>query len=233
MKAMILAAGVGSRLGELTKETPKCLVTVGDKTVLERVIESLKAAGVTEVVINLHHLADKVVSFAESRNHFGLKVHFSREESLLDTGGGLKKAASFFSGEDAFFVHNADVLSTIDLAALAARHRSRGAIGTLAVLRRPSSRGLYLDAAKTLVGWTGERDAAPTDAELFGFCGVSVASSKLFSFMPEEATFSLITPYLRAARATKLVWGEPCPEADWIDIGTPQQLAAARSKLPQ
>jgi NDP-sugar pyrophosphorylase family protein len=232
MKAMILAAGVGSRLGELTKETPKCLVTVGDKTVLERVVGSLKAAGVTEVVINLHHLADKVVSFVESRKHFGSKVHFSREESLLDTGGGLKKAAAFFSAEDTFFVHNADVLSTINLSALAALHRSRGAIGTLAVLRRPSSRGLYLNSAKALVAWTGEGSPAPAGAELFGFCGVSVASSNLFSFMPEEAAFSIIAPYLKAARATKLVWGEPCPEADWIDIGTPEQLAAARSKLP-
>lgn len=230
MKAMILAAGVGSRLGELTKDTPKCLVQVGGKAVLEHVVERLKSVGVTEVVINLHHLADKVVSFMESRHCFGLKVHFSREESLLDTGGGLKKAALFFQGDDAFFVHNADVLSTIDLAALALLHRSRSAIGTLAVLRRPATRGLYLDAANRLVGWSGEKAPAPTGTELFGFCGVSVASPQLFSFMPEESAFSLIQPYLAAARATKLVWGHPCPEAEWADIGTPEQLATARQK---
>lgn len=230
MKAMILAAGVGSRLGELTKDTPKCLVQVGGKAVLEHVVERLKSAGVTEVVINLHHLADKVVSFVELRNCFGLRVHFSREESLLDTGGALKKAASFFTGEQEFFVHNADVLSTIDLAALAALHRSRSAIGTLAVLRRPATRGLYLDTANRLVGWSGETAPAPVGAELFGFCGVSVASPQLLSFMPAKSAFSLIQPYLAAARATKLVWGHLCSEAEWSDIGTPERLATAQQK---
>lgn len=232
MKAMILAAGIGSRLGELTKTTPKCLMQVGSKTVLEHVVERLKAAGVTAATINVHHHAEQVIAFVQSRSSFGLTIEFSHEPSLLDTGGGLKKAVSFFAGEEAFFVHNADVLSTIDLAALRQLHLSRSAIGTLAVLRRPSSRGLYLGADNSLQGWTGEMAAPPAKTELFGFCGVSVASSKLFSFMPEQESFSIIQPYLSAARATQLVWGEPCPDADWIDIGTPEQLAAARKKLP-
>ncbi len=230
MKAMILAAGVGSRLGELTKETPKCLIQVGSKTVLEHVVERLKAAGVTAATINVHHHAEKVVSFVASRGSFGIHIEFSREASLLDTGGGLKRAASFFAGEEAFIVHNADVLSTIDLSALTALHRSRGAIGTLAVLRRQSSRGLYLAVDSSLQGWTGEASAPPSQSQIFGFCGVSIASARLFSFMPPKDSFSLIEPYLAAARATKLVWGEVCQDAEWIDIGTPAQLALAQAQ---
>lgn len=230
MKAMILAAGVGSRLGELTQNTPKCLMQVGQKTILEHVIEQLKRAEVSAIAINVHHHAEKVVEFLESHKNFGLTIEISREAKLLDTGGGLKKVAPFFEDENAFIVHNADVFSTIDLAALVELHRSRSAIGTLAVLRRPSSHGLYLSPDNHLVGWTSEKVSAPTPSELFGFCGISVASHRLFAFMRSEPPFSIIESYLSAARETSLVWGHPCPGAHWIDIGTPEQLAVAQRR---
>lgn len=228
MKAMIFAAGLGSRLGDLTKSTPKCLMQVGSATILEHVAARLRAAGVSAVMINVHHHAEQVVDFVTRSGGFGLHVEFSHEAELLDTGGGLKKAASFFAGEDAFIVHNADVLSSIDLAGLVASHRARKAIGTLAVLRRQSARGLYLGADGQLLGWTGEKAPAPHGGELLGFCGISVASDAIFQHMPERPAFSIIEPYLAAARATHLVWGVECPAAQWIDIGTPEQLAAAQ-----
>jgi NDP-sugar pyrophosphorylase family protein len=230
MKAMIFAAGIGSRLKELTRDTPKCLMEVGGRTMLERVVERLKGVGVSSIAINVHHHAEKVVSFVEAKRRFDIDVTFSHEPTLLDTGGGLKKVASLFANEDAFLIHNADVISSIDLKALVDLHRSRKAIGTLAVMKRPSSRGLYLSADNHLIGWSEEKSPPPSDGAMYGFCGVSVASRRIFEFMDKDSTFSIIKPYLAAARATNLVWGASV-EAEWIDIGSPEQLAAARTRF--
>ena len=231
MKAMIFAAGVGSRLKELTHMTPKCLMEVGGKTMLERVVDQLKEAGVTSVAINTHHHADQVADFVASRNDFGLEILLSHEPTLLDTGGGLRKVASFFSGEKAFLVHNADIFSDIDLNHLIDEHRRRDAIGTLAVMERPSKRGLYVDTEDHIIGWTQEETAAPEGSRLLSFCGISVASHELFSHMPHEGAFSIISPYLSAARATGRVFSENVTGAAWTDIGTPEQLADLRARV--
>ena len=231
MKAMVFAAGIGSRLKEFTRETPKCLIEVGGIPMLERVVERLKGAGVTSVVINVHHYADKVVHFVESRHKFGIEVVFSDEPTLLDTGGGLKKVARHFAAEDAFIIHNADIFSDIDLKALVSAHRARGAIGTLAVMERPSQRGLHFALDNRLVGWTGEGAVAPEGTRVLAFCGVSVASSRIFEFMGEEDTFSIIKSYLAASRSTGAVWGEVVTGREWTDIGTPEQLQALRDRL--
>jgi NDP-sugar pyrophosphorylase family protein len=231
MKAMIFAAGIGSRLKELTRNTPKCLMEVGGKTMLEHVVDRLTAVGVTAVAINVHHHADQVTEFLKSRSYFGLEVMVSHEPKLLDTGGGLKKVAPFFSGEDAFIIHNADIFSDIDLAELVTHHRDRKAIGTLAVMERPSKRGLYFDAKHHLVGWTEESTEAPAKSTLLSFCGISVASHDLFAYMEKEAAFSIIKPYLAAARDSKRVWGVTCNGVDWTDIGTPEQLATLRQRF--
>lgn len=231
MKAMIFAAGVGSRLKELTRATPKCLMEVGGKTMLERVVDRLKAAGVTAVAINTHHHAEQVADFIKSKSYFGLEVLISHEATLLDTGGGLRKVAAFFAAEEAFLVHNADIFSEIDLSQLVERHRSHNAIGTLAVMERPSRRGLYFDANHHLVGWTQEEAATPGSAHLLSFCGVSVASSELFSHMGGEGAFSIISSYLSAARATGRVYGENVTGVEWADIGTPEQLEALRGRI--
>lgn len=230
MKAMIFAAGVGSRLKELTRDTPKCLMTIGEKTILELVVERLKGAGVSALAINVHHHADQVARFLRDRNNFGLEVLVSHEPSLLDTGGGLKKVASFFSGEDAFLIHNADIFSTVDLEKLVDQHRSRQAIGTLAVMSRPSPRGLYFDSSHRLVGWTGEKTPPPSGT-LLSFCGISVASHEIFSHMEREDVFSIIKTFIAAARSTNKVWGEVVSGVDWTDIGTPEQLTALRSRV--
>jgi NDP-sugar pyrophosphorylase family protein len=231
MKAMIFAAGVGSRLKELTRATPKCLMDVGGTTMLERVIDRLKGVGVTAVAINTHHHAEQVADFIKSKSYFGLEVLISYEPSLLDTGGGLRKVAPFFAGEEAFIVHNADIFSTIDLGHLVDEHRSKNAIGTLAVMERPSKRGLYIDASHHLVGWTQEERSAPKQAHLYSFCGISVASHEIFSHMTEDGPLSVISSYLSAARATDRVFGQVITGAEWTDIGTPEQLEALRARI--
>jgi MurNAc alpha-1-phosphate uridylyltransferase len=231
MKAMIFAAGIGSRLKELTRDTPKCMMEVGGKTMLEHVVHRLASVGVTAVAINVHHHAEKVVEFIKSKNFFGLEVMISHEPALLDTGGGLKKVAPFFSGEEAFIIHNADIFSEIDLAQVVQKHRERRAIGTLAVMEHPSERGLYFDAGHNLVGWTEESIEPPPTSILRSFCGISVASHELFSYMESAPSFSIMKPYLAAARATRRVWGTEATGSLWIDIGTPEHLDSLRSRF--
>ncbi len=233
MKAMVFAAGVGSRLGNLTTATPKCLMSLGKETILEHVLNRLIAVGVTSVAINLHHHGDKVVDFLHSRENLGLSITYSRESVLLDTGGGLKKLQSFFEAEDAFIIHNSDIYSLCNLSALVDQHRQRNAIGTLAIMNKPTTRGLYFDSQNVLAGWTQEGHSAPPGGSCMAFSGISVASGQLFTFMEPRDSFSLITPYVSAARATRQVWGAVIPSEDWVDIGTPDQLAELRVRLSQ
>ena len=228
---MIFAAGVGSRLKELTRDKPKCLMEVGGKAMLEHVVDRLKAVGVSAIAINTHHHADKVADFITSKSYFGIEVLVSYEPTLLDTGGGLRKVAPFFAQEEAFIVHNADIFSNVDLAGLVEQHRSRGAVGTLAVMERSSKRGLYLDAHDHLVGWTQEPQKPPKDAHLYSFSGISVASHELFSHMEGDGAFSIIASYLTAARATRRVYGKNVTGAEWSDIGTPEQLESLQNRL--
>src|SRR5579871_5489953 len=156
MKAMILAAGLGTRLRPLTNDRPKALVELNGRTLLEITIERLKSFGIREMIVNVHHFADLVVSYLKANANFGIRIEVSREDDLLlDTGGGLKKASWFFLEENAtepFFLHNVDVLSSIDLRQMLAAHKSSSALATLAVMQRLSSRQLLFDQNNLLVG---------------------------------------------------------------------------------
>ena len=156
MKAMILAAGLGARLRPLTDNIPKALVEVNGRTLLEITINRLKSFGVAEFIVNVHHHAEKIVSFLQARNNFGVRIEISREdELLLDTGGGLKKASWFFLEENSrepFVLHNVDVLSSIDLRQMLEAHKKFSALATLAVMQRPSSRQLLFDQNSSLIG---------------------------------------------------------------------------------
>jgi MurNAc alpha-1-phosphate uridylyltransferase len=231
MKAMVFAAGVGSRLGELTKATPKCLMQAGGKTMLEHVIDHLKAVGVTEVAINLHHHPEQIKQLVAQKSSFGLQVVFSQEQELLNTGGGLKNLRSFFEGEERFIVHNSDVYCTHSLALLVDEHRNRGALATLAVMKRSSKRGLFFDSEMRLAGWTEEKMPVPDTMQLRAFGGISVCSGEIFQFMDERSSFSIIEPLLRASRATGRVVGHEIDANTWIDIGTPEQLAVLQKRL--
>jgi NDP-sugar pyrophosphorylase family protein len=162
MKAMILAAGLGTRLRPLTDTRPKALVELNGRTLLEITITRLKSFGVTEAIINVHHFADMVIDYAKSQNNFNMRMEISREEILLDTGGGLKKAAWFFlenfnpsdpsRPDEPFLLHNVDILSTIDLAAMLQFHEQNRALATLAVQSRESSRQLLFNQNNQLIG---------------------------------------------------------------------------------
>ena len=160
MKAMIFAAGLGTRLRPLTDHTPKALVSVAGKPMLERVILRLKEAGFNDITVNIHHFGEQIIEFLRANNDFGITIHLSDErDMLLDTGGGIKKARPFLDGNEPFLVHNADILADINLAELYRHHR--GSIKTpLLVSQRQTSRYLLLDDANRLHGWinksTGE-----------------------------------------------------------------------------
>src|SRR5216683_3024224 len=182
MKAMILAAGLGTRLRPLTDSRPKALVEINGRTLLEITLSRLRTFGVSEVIINVHHFADMIVEYLKTKDNFGMTIEVSREETLLDTGGGLKKAAHFFvgdsvgdsvedsvedssrpdsSGEEPFIVHNVDVLSTIDLRRMVQFHTENQALATLAVQDRETSRYLLFDDQLQLCGRRSGADQEP------------------------------------------------------------------------
>ena len=190
MKAMILAAGLGTRLRPLTDDRPKALVEVAGRTLLEITLSRLRAFGVREVIVNVHHFADMIVEYLKANDNFGMRIEISREEILLDTGGGLKKAAWFFledSGraEEPFILHNVDVISTIDLRRMVQFHIEQKALATLAVQDRETSRYLLFDEQLQLCGrragpmqhqnWFGLR----SQLQALAFSGIHVISPRL------------------------------------------------------
>ena len=231
MKAMVLAAGRGTRLRPLTDTRPKALVEVGGRTLLEHVLRRLIAAGVTEVVINLHHLGDQIPAFLGKHDCFGLRrVAWSEEPLLLGTGGGLKQAAWFFDDGQPFLVHNVDVLSDIDLRALLAVHRRNHALATLAVMDRPTERPLLFDSTGRLVG---RRTADAGDLVVhaarggitpLGFCGIQALSTAFLERLTEAGAFPITEPYLRLAETGAAITGCRVDGAKWRDCGRPGDL---------
>jgi NDP-sugar pyrophosphorylase family protein len=233
MKAMILAAGVGSRLRPLTDEIPKALLDVGGAPMIERVIRRLQSAGVTELVVNLFHLGDRIVEFLASKGDFGLRIEFTREAELLNTGGGLKNAAWFFDDGRPFFLHNVDVLSDIDLEGLLGFHQEVGALATLAVQRRPSSRQLLFDRDGLLRGRESpegvEWAKGPVSAvERLAFTGIHVIDPAIFPKMTETGVFPITRTYLRLAGEGERIVACRADGRYWQDIGSPEKLEAAR-----
>ncbi len=245
MKAMVFAAGLGTRLRPLTDDRPKALVTLGGRTLLEITIKQLRAFGVREIIVNVHHFADQIVSFLAANGNFGMRIEISREEDLLDTGGGLKKAAWFFleSDDEPFIVHNVDVLSMIDLARMVEFHRRQNALATLAVQQRATSRPLLFDADGWLVrrGTASEQsedrvgsNATPTQADSsvqplqpLAFCGIHVVSPRIFTKLNEDGAFSIIDAYVRLAAQGESILAYRADGTYWRDLGRPEHLAEA------
>ena len=238
MKAMVLAAGLGTRLRPLTDDRPKALVEVGGRTMLEITLARLRDFGVREVVINAHHFADELAewltAFGRSHQDSGMRLSISREDVLLDTGGGLKQAAGFFAGDDEpFLLHNVDVLSAIDLGRMVAAHCASGALATLAVQERETSRYLLFDQNRLLCGRRSGRDGTPEmvrDAvpmQALAFCGIHVIAPRLLGMMTEQGAFSIIDVYLRLAAQGEQIAGFRADKFYWRDLGKPESIAAA------
>jgi NDP-sugar pyrophosphorylase family protein len=238
MKAMILAAGLGTRLRPLTDDRPKALVEVGGRTLLEVTLARLRSFGIRDVIINVHHFADKVVEHLKRNDDFGMRIAISREDVLLDTGGGLKRAGYFFidSGEP-FILHNVDVISTIDLERMVSFHAANNALATLAVQQRESSRYLLFDEQSQLCGRRFVREnrdeiARPAEhSRQFAFSGIHVISPRLLPMMSEQGVFSIIETYLRLASQGEKIAAFRADEYYWRDLGKPESLIAAEMDL--
>lgn len=242
MKAMIFAAGLGTRLKPLTDKMPKALVPVAGKPMLEHVINKLKAAGFDEIVINVHHFAQQIIDFLKVNDNFGIQIHISDEtEALLDTGGGIKKASPYFN--EPFLVHNADILSNVDLKALYDFHIASGNDATLLVSPRKTVRYLLFDDTNRLCGWVN-KDTLQTKPDGFvyqpeiqkeyAFGGIHVISPTLFKYMENDWTgkFSIMDFYLQTCKEAHL--GSYAKEdLHLIDIGKLDTLAKAEEFIRQ
>ena len=238
MKAMILAAGMGARLRPLTDHRPKALVEIAGRTLLEITLSRLRAFGVCEVIINVHHFADLIIEYLQSHDNFGMRIEVSREEVLLETGGGLKKAAWFFQegpkdAERPFFVHNVDIISSFDLARMARFHAENEALATLAVQDRETFRYLLFNERLELCGRRHGRDGRnelvrPAQQEQpLAFSCMHVISPRLFSMMTEEGAFPIFATYLRLARQGEKILAFRGDEYYWRDLGTPEHVRRA------
>jgi NDP-sugar pyrophosphorylase family protein len=241
VKAMVLAAGLGTRLLPLTNDRPKALVEVAGRTLLELTLTRLKTCGIVDVLINTHHFADMVADYLSAHDNFGMHIEISREQALLDTGGGLKQAAHFFldhphaDNDEPFLLHNVDVLSEIDFQAMLRLHRETGALATLAVQDRPTSRYLLFDELGRLCGRRAGlngpaelvRDVQEVDVDARAFSGIHIISPRIFSQISEQSAFSIIPVYLRLAAAGQPILAFSADQYYWRDLGRPEQIAEA------
>ncbi len=242
MRAMVLAAGLGTRLRPLTNDRPKAMVEIGGRTLLELTLTRLATFGVREVIINVHHFADLVIQYLKANNNFGLQVEISREELLLDTGGGLKKASWFFLQDpnrldEPFILHNVDVVSAIDFHRLLNSHNENRALATLAVQKRESSRYLLFDEQCELCGRQIGHDQEPElvrstpNLQALAFSGIHMISPRLLPMMTEEGVFSIIATYLRLAGQGEKILAFRADEYYWRDLGKLDDLRQAEQDL--
>ncbi len=234
---MIFAAGLGTRLKPLTDNTPKALLPIGGKPLIEHIILKLKSSGFDEIIINVHHFADQIIDFVVKKNNFDIHIHFSDErDMLLETGGGIKKAADFFNNGKSFLVHNVDILSNINLNELYQHHVAQNLIATLLVSNRTSSRYLLFDKNLLLKGWVNEKtgeikppikDLNPDLYKKFAFSGIHVISPEIFNLMNDwEGKFSIIDFYLSICDKEK-VKGYNSANLKLIDVGKLDSLEKA------
>lgn len=233
MKAMLLAAGLGTRLKPFTENHPKALAIVNGKTLLQRNIEYLKSFGINEIIVNVHHFADQIIEAIEKRNGFGADVTISDEsDEVLETGGGLMKASGFLKDSDPFVLMNVDILTDLDLHQMIEKHRSTDAIATLAVTIRNTSRYFLFDENDRLCGWrnikTGEQRTALEAAKFFqkAFSGIHVISPEIFPLIIRTGKFSMVDVYLDLANR-KVIAGFDHTGSKFTDVGTMEKIAVA------
>jgi NDP-sugar pyrophosphorylase family protein len=252
MKAMILSAGLGTRLRPLTDNRPKALVELGGRTLLEITLSRLRSFGISEVIVNVHHFANMVIDYLKTNKNFGMRIEISREDVLLDTGGGLKKASWFFLDDSArrdsrqtdepFLLHNVDVISTIDLRRMLQFHTENQALATLAVQNRETSRpllfndhhqlcGRRIDNKNTVIS-SEARNLSSIPFQALAFSGIHVISPRLLPLLTEEGIFSIIPSYLRLSAQGQKILAFRADDYYWRDLGRPSDLAQASLDLP-
>ena len=235
MKAMVLAAGLGTRLRPLTNDRPKALVEIGGRTMLEITLKRLRAFGVSEAIVNTHHFGEMIHEYLATNKNFGMRIEISREEVLLDTGGGLKKAAWFFledGRDEPFLLHNVDVISNIDLDRMLRFHRENGALATLAVQARATKRPLLFNQDGKFRG-RARKDGLADEAgkQALAFAGIHVISPRLFEKITEEGAFSIIDSYVRLAEEGESIAAFRADKYYWRDLGRPENVEQAARDL--
>lgn len=242
MKALVFAAGLGTRLRPLTDHKPKALVELCGVTMLERVITNIKSCGITDVVVNVHHFGDQIIDFLKDKDNFGINITISDERDLLlDTGGGILKARHLLEGDEPFLVHNADILTDLNLAEMIAYHKANGADVTLLAKQRSTQRYLVFGENNQMVGWTNiaTGEVKPADLvvkqenSLLAFGGVHVISPRIFDSLARFATepkFSIMQYYIAACRDINIAGYNPYGY-NWFDIGKIETLQKAEQFL--
>ncbi len=238
MKAMIMAAGKGTRLGKITETIPKALVDISGKSLLRLAVETCTRHGFDDIIVNVHHLADMVEKEIGQLNRSGFKITVSDErEQLLENGGGLFKARGFFDN-DPFLVYNADIVTDLDLTSLYRYHIKKGGLATLAVRNRPGRRFLLVDSEGVLKGWcnraTGEKIIAsqvPERLSEIGFSSVQVMEPEIFRYM-KEGIYTVVSLYLELASSHN-IYSYRCDDGYWFNVGTSENLANVRTFLKE
>jgi NDP-sugar pyrophosphorylase family protein len=245
MKAMVLAAGLGTRLRPLTNDRPKALVAVAGRTMLEIVLERLRKFGVNEVIVNTHHYAEMIRDYLVANGNFGMRIELSHEEELLDTGGGLKKAAWFFlEGRDPddpslapFILHNVDIVSTIDIGRMIEQHKRESALATIAGQDRETKRYLLFDGRGLLCGrrygLNGElKQVRPAiRPHALAYSCIQVIEPRIFAEMTETGAFSIIDSELRMVSLGAKILSFRDDSAYWRDLGRPESVAEAAREI--
>lgn len=245
MKAMIFAAGLGTRLRPLTDHCPKALIEVGGEPMLGRVLRRAIEAGVTEAVVNVHHFPQMIVDYLAANNYFGITIHVSHEDNLLlDTGGGLLAARRWLDGEDDILVHNADIFTDVDLCAICTHHRLTDSCATLLAWKRESSRALLVDCEGRMHGWTNLTTGQVLPVSLgpsverfnkVAFGGIHVVSPRIFPHLEQYAAdngpvFSIMPFYISACSTMTVSIYTPLAPIEWADIGKIHTLENLRNK---
>lgn len=246
MKAMVFAAGLGTRLKPFTLHHPKALVPMGGVPMLQRVLLKIKALGIEDVVVNVHHFSQQIIDFLAENANFGLNIHISCESALLlDTGGGILAAEPYLQGDEPILVHNADILTDFDIEEMIRDFEARRLLASLLVSNRNTSRYFLFNPDMQMRGWinisTGETRPAGIDitgCEKYAFGGVHILSPQIFpllrAYAAEHGSVFSITPfYIEACAQNPIIGHIPKSQFMWHDIGKPESLAAANAALAQ
>jgi NDP-sugar pyrophosphorylase family protein len=240
MKAMILAAGYGTRLRPLTDHKPKALVQINGLPMLEIVIRKLIDTGIRDIIINVHHLNEMIVDFLKANKNFGVHIEISREQEILGTGGALKQAAYFFENSEPFLVHNVDIISDIDLMDMVDFHHQQNNIATLAVMKRKTSRYFLVSEENIICGHVNKKNETVRIAkksqhpfEELAFSGIYVISPQLLPELTEHGFFSIIDVYLRLIAAGHRIGVYRIDNCYWRDLGKPEHIKAVEIDIQQ
>ena len=228
---MILAAGLGTRLKPFTDKHPKALAIVNNKPILLRNIEYLRNAGIDEIVINVHHFADQIISFIKENNIPNIIISDESNE-VLETGGGLKKASSLLEDSNPFVLMNVDILTDLELKSMISFHQKNNPLATLGVSKRDSSRCFLFNEKNELCGWknkaTNEEKISKIESSYneFAFSGIHIINPSIFSLMKQEGKFSMVDVYLELAK-TNTILGYDHTGCNLIDVGKPESIMKA------